>query len=219
VHYGGMPSPYGSGASAYGSAPPFSGDSYQSVGHLSPGRPMATTRSKPPQGLPRGAGLLPASQPQPPGSGSAHLHPGPSSSVSTASPYPELSQYHQGALDRSSNIGHSQSSGMPFDPARPPAAPPATDDLSWAGPELSRQRLYVVVSKSATEEQISKLFKRFGGMEYCNLKRDKKTAHSKGYCFVNFSTEESAAMAMKALNGIEFPPGSGKPLKVRTLAR
>ena len=62
------------------------------------------------------------------------------------------------------------------------------------------QRLFVVVSKSATEEQIAKQFKRFGGMEYCNLKRDKKTGQSKGYCFVNYSTAESAAAAMKALN-------------------
>lgn len=81
-------------------------------------------------------------------------------------------------------------------------------------PEVSMQRLFVVVSKSATEEQIAKQFKRFGGMEYCNLKRDKKTGQSKGYCFVNYSTAESAAAAMKALNGIEFPTGSGRNMKV-----
>lgn len=82
--------------------------------------------------------------------------------------------------------------------------------------ERSRQRLFVVVSKSATEEQIAKQFKKFGGMEYCNLKRDKRTGASKGYCFVNFSTAESAAAAMKALNGMEFPTGSGKNLRVRS---
>jgi hypothetical protein len=106
---------------------------------------------------------------------------------------------------------HLQSQGS-FD--RSPGRPVSADDLNHHGPELSRQRLYVVVSKSATEEQIAKLFKRFGGMEYCNLKRDKKTGQSKGFCFVNFSTAESAELAKKALNGIEFPPGSGKPMKV-----
>ena len=85
-------------------------------------------------------------------------------------------------------------------------------------PEVSMQRLFVVVSKSATEEQIAKQFKKFGGMEYCNLKRDKKTGQSKGYCFVNYSTAESAAAAMKALNGMEFPTGSGRNMKVRLLS-
>ena len=52
-------------------------------------------------------------------------------------------------------------------------------------------------------------------MEYCNLKRDKRTGQSKGYCYVNFSTEESAKRALQALNGLDFPQGSGKKLKVR----
>eukprot|EP00892_Ulva_mutabilis_P009211 jgi/Ulvmu1/6662/UM003_0300.1 len=106
------------------------------------------------------------------------------------------------------NMGGGYGSGGGW-PGYMAAAPTAV-----SGAERSRQRLFVVVSKSATEEQIAKQFKKFGGMEYCNLKRDKRTGASKGYCFVNFSTAESAAAAMKALNGMEFPTGSGKNLRV-----
>lgn len=102
-------------------------------------------------------------------------------------------------------------SGRTGSPAQ--SAGPGGSGLGPA-PEVSMQRLFVVVSKSATEEQIAKQFKKFGGMEYCNLKRDKKTGQSKGYCFVNYSTSESAAAAMKALNGMEFPTGSGRNMKV-----
>jgi len=35
-----------------------------------------------------------------------------------------------------------------------------------------------------------------------------------GYCYVNYSTHESAAAAVQYFNGIEFPPRSGHRLKV-----
>ena len=37
---------------------------------------------------------------------------------------------------------------------------------------------------------------------------------SKGFCYVNYSTREAAALAMDTLNGVEWPPASGVRLKV-----
>mmetsp|Transcript_16990 Transcript_16990/g.23639 ORF Transcript_16990/g.23639 Transcript_16990/m.23639 type:complete len:590 (-) Transcript_16990:206-1975(-) len=70
-----------------------------------------------------------------------------------------------------------------------------------------RQRLYVVVHKSVAYEQLARLFAKFSGMEYCDLKKNKQTGESKGFAYVNYSTPQSAAMAQESLNGIEFPPG------------
>eukprot|EP00803_Ostreobium_quekettii_P004750 evm.model.scf_891.1 EVM.evm.TU.scf_891.1 scf_891:1779-4952(-) len=81
-------------------------------------------------------------------------------------------------------------------------------------PGLSRQRLFVVVYKGVKSEELSRMFRVFPGMEYCDLKKDKKTCKSKGYCYVNYSTHEAAKAAIQALNGIEFPPHSGHRMKV-----
>lgn len=70
-----------------------------------------------------------------------------------------------------------------------------------------RQRLYVVVHKSVAHEQLARLFAKFSGMEYCDLKKNKQTGESKGFAYVNYSTPQSAAMAQESLNGMEFPPG------------
>ncbi|GMH37093.1 hypothetical protein BSKO_04966 [Bryopsis sp. KO-2023] len=83
-----------------------------------------------------------------------------------------------------------------------------------SSPSLSKQRLFVVVYKGVTEEMLARLFRRFPGMEYCDLKKDKRTGKSKGYCYVNYSTHEAAGAAVQHLNGIEFPPHSGHRLKV-----
>lgn len=81
-------------------------------------------------------------------------------------------------------------------------------------PALSKQRLFVVVYKGVKEEELARLFRRFPGMEYCDLKKDKKTAKSKGYCYVNYSTHESAKAAIQNLNGLEYPTHSGHRMKV-----
>jgi hypothetical protein len=44
---------------------------------------------------------------------------------------------------------------------------------------LSQQRLFVVVHKSVSEEQLRLLFRQYPGCEYCDLKRDKLTGRSK----------------------------------------
>jgi hypothetical protein len=62
------------------------------------------------------------------------------------------------------------------------------------GTSLPRQRLFVVVNKNVSQEQLGKLFGRFPGMEYCDLKRNKKTGESKGFAYVNYSTIQAAQM-------------------------
>ncbi|KAG2484367.1 hypothetical protein HYH03_016783 [Edaphochlamys debaryana] len=81
-------------------------------------------------------------------------------------------------------------------------------------PSLCKQRLFVVVHKSVTQDVLARLFRKFNGMEYCDLKKDPATGRSKGFCFVNYSTPEAAAAAIAQLNGIEFPPHSNQRLKV-----
>jgi RNA recognition motif-containing protein len=56
-------------------------------------------------------------------------------------------------------------------------------------------------------------------MEYCDLKRDKASGQSKGFCYVNYSTPEAAIQAMEQLNGFEYPPHSGHRLKVAASCR
>lgn len=90
----------------------------------------------------------------------------------------------------------------------------ATLSPTGSSPSLSKQRLFVVVYKGATEDTLARLFRKFPGMEYCDLKKDKRTGKSKGYCYVNYSTHEAASGAVQHLNGIEFPPHSGHRLKV-----
>ncbi|PNH11784.1 RNA-binding protein 45 [Tetrabaena socialis] len=101
-------------------------------------------------------------------------------------------------------------------------------------PTLSKQRLFVVVHKAAvaqvtaadwrtflfaclqsvTQDVLARLFRKYNGMEYCDLKKDPATGRSKGFCFVNFSTPEAASAAIQQLNGVEFPPHSNQRLKV-----
>ncbi|KAL3140232.1 RNA-binding protein 45 [Trebouxia sp. C0009 RCD-2024] len=78
----------------------------------------------------------------------------------------------------------------------------------------NKQRLFVVIHKSATEDMVAHIFRSFPGMEYCDLKRDRITGQSKGFCYVYYSHADAAAAAMDHLNGMEFPPNTGHRLKV-----
>ncbi|GAX83551.1 hypothetical protein CEUSTIGMA_g10976.t1 [Chlamydomonas eustigma] len=81
-------------------------------------------------------------------------------------------------------------------------------------PSTSRQRLFVVVHKGVSEDLLQRLFRRLPGMEYCDLKKDRTTGRSKGFCYINYSTQEAAAAAIEQFNGVEFPPQSGHRIKV-----
>lgn len=73
---------------------------------------------------------------------------------------------------------------------------------------LPRQRLFIVCHKTVTQDQLARLFSRYPGMEYCDLKKDKQTGESKGFAYINYSTPQAAMMAKDQMDGFEFPPGS-----------
>jgi RNA recognition motif-containing protein len=72
----------------------------------------------------------------------------------------------------------------------------------------SRQRLFVVHHKSVTQEQLARLFSRYPGMEYCDLKKNKQTGEAKGFAYINYSTPHSAMLAKDQMDGYEYPVGS-----------
>jgi len=78
----------------------------------------------------------------------------------------------------------------------------------------ARQRLFVVCNKGISSDQLARLFGRYPGMEYCDLKKNKSTDESKGFAYINYSTPQAAMMARDYLDGYEFPHGSGSHLKV-----
>jgi len=79
---------------------------------------------------------------------------------------------------------------------------------------VPRQRLFIVCHKSVTQDQLARLFSRYPGMEYCDLKRNKQTDESKGFAYINYSTPQAAMMAKEQMDGFDFPHNSGSVLKV-----
>ncbi|MGH7229434.1 MAG: RNA recognition motif domain-containing protein [Nitrospiraceae bacterium] len=57
---------------------------------------------------------------------------------------------------------------------------------------------------SATEQQLSDLFKAHGSVESARVITDKFTGQSRGFGFVEMSTAEEAQKAISALNGTQM---------------
>ena len=57
---------------------------------------------------------------------------------------------------------------------------------------------------SATEQQLSDLFKSHGSVESARVITDKFTGQSRGFGFVEMSTAEEAQKAISALNGTQM---------------
>jgi len=103
--------------------------------------------------------------------------------------------------------------GMGYPPMPMPVSYPYPDMGSMPGYSLPpyalpRQRLFIVCHKTVTQDQLARLFSRYPGMEYCDLKKDKQTGESKGFAYINYSTPQAAMMAKDQMDGFEFPPGS-----------
>lgn len=64
---------------------------------------------------------------------------------------------------------------------------------------------------SATEEQLNELFSSVGTVESAKIITDRETNRSKGFGFVEMSTDEEAQKAIKELNGKEL---EGRPIVV-----
>eukprot|EP00798_Chlamydomonas_sp_ICE-L_P017134 gene17134-23438_t len=112
-------------------------------------------------------------------------------------------------------LGMSNTHSMPSSPYMGSSASPDPNRGSPPPFEvLCTKRLYVVVNKAVTSDEISRLFKRYPGMEFCDLKKDDNTGKSKGFCYVNYSRAEMASSALRDLHLSEFPPHSGHRIKV-----
>jgi RNA recognition motif-containing protein len=74
------------------------------------------------------------------------------------------------------------------------------------------KNLYVGnLSYETTEDTLRTLFAEYGQIESANLITDRYTGRSRGFAFVEMSTEEAAQEAMSGLNGKQV---DGRDLKV-----
>ena len=74
------------------------------------------------------------------------------------------------------------------------------------------RKLYVGnLPYSATEQGLSSKFAEHGTVESAKLITDRDTGQSKGFGFVEMSSEAEARAAISALNGVDF---EGRPLRV-----
>lgn len=74
------------------------------------------------------------------------------------------------------------------------------------------KKLYVGnLAFSATEGEITELFSKFGTVDSCRIISDRDTGRSKGFGFVEMSSDEEAEKAISSLDGQEL---GGRALKV-----
>lgn len=55
--------------------------------------------------------------------------------------------------------------------------------------------------RNFSENDLAKLFKKYGNIKACNLVLDAQTGTSKGFGFVEMALEHEAVVAIKELNG------------------
>ncbi|KAL1827586.1 hypothetical protein ACET3Z_005998 [Daucus carota] len=66
---------------------------------------------------------------------------------------------------------------------------------------LSRQLFVTRLSFYTTNQELKKLFSRFGSVTEAKLVMDETTRRPKGFGFVTFKSEDEARNALKAMNG------------------
>ncbi|KAK2824619.1 hypothetical protein Q5P01_021794 [Channa striata] len=74
-------------------------------------------------------------------------------------------------------------------------------------------RLFVVTSRSITEEELRESFSVFGDIQGVWVVKDKQTKESKGIAYVKFSKSSQACLAMEEMHGKVLVEGT-KPVKV-----
>ncbi|XP_026074369.1 RNA-binding protein 45-like [Carassius auratus] len=79
--------------------------------------------------------------------------------------------------------------------------------------EPANSRLFLVTSKSITEEVIREHFSAFGEIQDIRVVRDKQTKESKGVSYVKFAKSSQACTAMEEMHGRCLAEGT-KPIKV-----
>lgn len=74
-------------------------------------------------------------------------------------------------------------------------------------------RLFVVTSRSITEDELRESFSVFGDIQGVWVVKDKQTKESKGICYVKFAKSSQACLAMEEMHGKVLLEGT-KPIKV-----
>lgn len=79
--------------------------------------------------------------------------------------------------------------------------------------EPPNSRLFLVTSKSVTEDVIREHFTSFGEIQDIWVVKDKQTKESKGVSFVKYAKSSQACAAMEEMHGKCLADGT-KPIKV-----
>lgn len=85
-------------------------------------------------------------------------------------------------------------------------------------PPLSR--LFIVCSKTTTEDDFKNSFQKFGRIEDIRILKDRDGVSSKGVAYIKFSKTSEAALACETMNGQNIGRDSlSRPIKVIVAAR
>jgi hypothetical protein len=83
----------------------------------------------------------------------------------------------------------------------PPPAP-RNEEEDEEGARNSGSNLFVTgIHPSLTEEEVTRLFEKYGEVEQCNIMRDPHTKESRGFGFVKMVTSDQADAAKEGLQG------------------
>jgi transformer-2 protein len=87
--------------------------------------------------------------------------------------------------------------GATDSPSGPPPQPRDTDESRNEGSNL----FVTGIHPSLTEEEVTRLFEKYGEVEQCNIMRDPHTKESRGFGFVKMVTSDQADAAKEGLQG------------------
>lgn len=79
--------------------------------------------------------------------------------------------------------------------------------------EPPNSRLFVVTSRSITEDELRESFSVYGDIHGVWVVKDKQTKESKGIAYVKFAKSSQACLAMEEMHGRVLVEGT-KPVKV-----
>ncbi|XP_037128046.1 RNA-binding protein 45 [Syngnathus acus] len=84
---------------------------------------------------------------------------------------------------------------------------------TWNLDDPPNSRLFLVASRTVTEEELRERFSVFGDVQAVWVVKDKQTKESKGICYVKFAKSSQACLAMEEMHGKAMLDGT-KPIKV-----
>ncbi|KAF2837840.1 RNA-binding domain-containing protein, partial [Patellaria atrata CBS 101060] len=125
------------------------------------------------------------------------------------SPRAELSHDPEARNRSASPNGHNR-----LEDRRPHAEPPAEDEEAARNPGSN---LFVTgIHPRLSEEDVTRLFEKYGEVEKCNIMRDPHTRESRGFGFVKMVTSEQADAAKEGLQGEVY---EGRTLSIEKARR